>query len=757
MNLLGGLDHDVFNVGNGDYDTNIDGDIDVDGGDSGDIINVDDTDDVGNDEYTLDAGFFARPGGTDGELTWSNVGTFHLDANADANEINILGVGSGTITQVDGRAGNDTFEVGDYDYDNNIDATLSITGGGGTGDIMRIRDDLDVGNDDYEFGVSPTFGAYFSKTNSSLTLFNDTLEQVVLYANYDNNDIYVGDTEVGTAMTLAGQTGNDNFYIGTLDQAVDGDLDLIDDVLVVEGGGGTDTATFDDAGDAPVGVGGVPDSYTVTDSTVTKTYFAGVSQEMEYTDIETVFLEANSDSSGINVHSTPEGTSVTLRGNDGNDTFRIGEDDNVAGIDGAVQASGGSGADSLFYNDGASTADHDYTVEPNDLIRSNVANVQPLVENITVNAGLGSNVITVGSNNANTTINGGDGDDTFLVATGFWDTAVQGPVTVNGDAGADDLFIDDSNDTGADAYSVTATMTSKSAAFTGDISYNTIESYELAANSDANAITVLDTFDGDMEVRGRGGADFIIIAETFPGRAVTVNDGPDLDIVQVNANGAGTAAAVFDTSQDLAALTIGNGGSVTLLAGGNRVINTQTLLMNLTSQLDLADNAMIIDYTGASPFNGVVAALTSGYAGGAWNGNGINSSVAAAGTSTAIGYAEASQLFTTFPATFAGQQVDNTSVLLKHTFYGDSDLTGNVNLGDFNRLAANFGATSGANWSHGNFDFNGNVNLSDFNRLAANFGQSGLGPDGGDDEERPLSLEDLQRRLRPARGNASSM
>jgi len=748
MNLLGGLSHDVFNIGNGDFDTNIDGDIDIDGGDSGDIINVDDTNDVGNDEYTLDDGFFARPGGTDGVLTYSNVSTFHLDANGDANEIDVLGVSVGTTTQVDGRAGDDTFEVGDFDYNNNIDGTLSITGGGGTGDLMRIRDDLDVGNDVYEFGVSQTFGAYFSKGVDPLTLFNDTLEQILLYANNDDNDIYVGDTELGTAITLYGQSGNDEFFIGTLDQVVDGDLDLIDDVLVLEGGGGTDSVTFDDAADTPVGVGGLPDSYTVTDSTVTKTYFAGISQEMEYTGMETVFLEANADSSAINVHSTPAGTNVTLRGNDGNDTFRIGENDNVQGIDGNVQASGGNGADSLVYNDGASTLDHDYTVEPNDLIRSNVANVQPLVESITVNAGSGNNVITVGSNNASTTINGGAGNDSFLVATGFWDTAVQGNVTVNGDAGTDDLFIDDSNDTGADAYSVTSAMTSKAAAFTGDISYNTIETYELAANSDANAITVLDTFDGDMHVRGRGGADFIIIAETFPGRAVTVNDGPDLDIVQVNANGVGTASAVFDTSQDLAALTIGNGGTVTLLAGGNHLINTQALLMNATSQLDLADNAMVIDYAGASPLSGVTAALTAGYAGGAWNGFGLRTSLGNA-SQYALGYAESSAL-ATIPSIF-GSFVDD-AVLVRYTRYGDADLSGNVSSDDFNRQASNFGLTN-KRWSDGNvnYDAAGAVNSDDFNLLAGNFGLSAasslaanrFGLPGGDDSASDRDLDEL--------------
>jgi hypothetical protein len=135
---------------------------------------------------------------------------------------------------------------------------------------------------------------------------------------------------------------------------------------------------------------------------------------------------------------------------------------------------------------------------------------------------------------------------------------------------------------------------------------------------------------------------------------------------------------------------------------------------------------MVLDYTGASPLAAIQSALTSGYAGGTWNGNGIRTSLGDSSTH-ALGFAEASDLFAAFPAPFAGQSVDSTSILIKYTFYGDSDLSGGVNLGDFNKLAANFGAT-GKRWSHGDFDFNGTVNLPDFNKLAANFGQSGALP-----------------------------
>jgi hypothetical protein len=157
--------------------------------------------------------------------------------------------------------------------------------------------------------------------------------------------------------------------------------------------------------------------------------------------------------------------------------------------------------------------------------------------------------------------------------------------------------------------------------------------------------------------------------------------------------------------------------------------------------IDLADNDMIVDYSGASPIATIQSLLTSGYAAGAWTGAGIRSSAAAATTNTALGYAEATDLFSVFPATFAAQQIDNTAVCMKYTSYGDANLDGNVNLQDFNRLAGNFG-TAGRRWSHGDFNFDGNVNLQDFNRLAAHFGQGGFAADSSVIGDTGIDLDD---------------
>src|SRR5262249_9032927 len=144
-----------------------------------------------------------------------------------------------------------------------------------------------------------------------------------------------------------------------------------------------------------------------------------------------------------------------------------------------------------------------------------------------------------------------------------------------------------------------------------------------------------------------------------------------------------------------------------------------------TAKFDLTSKAIIINYTSGSPIASIKLALSNGYAGGAWNGNGINSSTAAAQANsnnrTAMGFAQASEIFSSFPATFAGVDgVDNTSVLILYTAYGDANLDKTVDTSDFNILAANFGGT-GKRWSQGDFNYDGACDTLDFNALAANF------------------------------------
>jgi autotransporter-associated beta strand protein len=166
-------------------------------------------------------------------------------------------------------------------------------------------------------------------------------------------------------------------------------------------------------------------------------------------------------------------------------------------------------------------------------------------------------------------------------------------------------------------------------------------------------------------------------------------------------------------------------------AEGTHVSDVGSITLNGSSQFDLTNNALVVDYAsaGPSPFADIRNKIVSGYNGGAWNGPGIISS-SANNSTHGVGYAEANQVltFTGSPpdALFLGDVVDQSAILARYTRYGDADLSGTVNLQDFNRLAANFG--TGTRWDQGDFDYNGAVNLQDFNRLAANFGLSAAGP-----------------------------
>jgi hypothetical protein len=191
--------------------------------------------------------------------------------------------------------------------------------------------------------------------------------------------------------------------------------------------------------------------------------------------------------------------------------------------------------------------------------------------------------------------------------------------------------------------------------------------------------------------------------------------------------GAGTLAMTHVRAGTL----IINQGAVSVPANGTNAAASRLTGLTIaggttpTARLDLANNAMVIDYTGSSPLATIAAQLKAGYNSGAWTGNGITSATAAANAGsahkTALGIAEASAIGS--PATFFGQDADPTSLLIRYTYSGDANLDGGVDTSDFNLLAANFNGSS-KRWYQGDFNYDNAVDTLDFNALASNFGQA---------------------------------
>lgn len=145
-------------------------------------------------------------------------------------------------------------------------------------------------------------------------------------------------------------------------------------------------------------------------------------------------------------------------------------------------------------------------------------------------------------------------------------------------------------------------------------------------------------------------------------------------------------------------------------------------------RLNINDNDLIWDYTGASPLTAVRQSILSAYTSGTWGGSGITSDLAAAAAGgpnpTGIGYAEATDLGS--PATFGGQPVDATSILLRYTFLGDANLDRVVDVTDLGRLAT--GWQSPGTWVGGDFNYDGMVDVADLGILATNWQAGVAGP-----------------------------
>jgi autotransporter-associated beta strand protein len=234
-------------------------------------------------------------------------------------------------------------------------------------------------------------------------------------------------------------------------------------------------------------------------------------------------------------------------------------------------------------------------------------------------------------------------------------------------------------------------------------------------------------------IRSLGGATGLAAVDMFGSGTIAVDSGA-LTVAGAIATRFGTPALTKTGPGELraeriqvATLTV-NAGTASVTPGRSALKTSRLSALTVATgaRLDLGDNDLVIDYAAADPTPAVAARIASGFAGGTWDGDGI---VTSEGDDAllGLGYARSSDVFTTFPATFSGQTVDSTALLLRFTFFGDANLDGTVNLQDFNRLAANFGA-SGKVWSQGDFNYDGLVNLADFNRLAANFGLAAAGP-----------------------------
>jgi hypothetical protein len=164
-----------------------------------------------------------------------------------------------------------------------------------------------------------------------------------------------------------------------------------------------------------------------------------------------------------------------------------------------------------------------------------------------------------------------------------------------------------------------------------------------------------------------------------------------------------------------------------LTAGGGKVLRSAALSIPGTGKLDLNDNSLIVDYSGASKLTAIRTLINSGRAGGAWTGAGITSSAAknANPKNTTLGAIEASDFKSIYgDAPFQGQSIDSTTVLVQYTYYGDTDFNGAIDFDDYSRTDSGFNVHR-TGWFNGDFDGNGVVDFDDYSLIDLAFNTQG--------------------------------
>ncbi len=137
----------------------------------------------------------------------------------------------------------------------------------------------------------------------------------------------------------------------------------------------------------------------------------------------------------------------------------------------------------------------------------------------------------------------------------------------------------------------------------------------------------------------------------------------------------------------------------------------------LDALANLQESSLIIDYDGSSPYDEVKGWIASAYNGGNWTGSGI---IAACNADDyALGLADTANPAFRAPADLEGEPFDDTSVLVKYTFYADANLDGQVGTKDVTALINGWnGAYTGdPRWTVGDFNYDGQIGTKDVTKL----------------------------------------
>jgi autotransporter-associated beta strand protein len=295
---------------------------------------------------------------------------------------------------------------------------------------------------------------------------------------------------------------------------------------------------------------------------------------------------------------------------------------------------------------------------------------------------------------------------TYLNNGGTWDSATT--PSFNGSGGAtvfhtgDNVTFDDSNPTGPYTVTISGTVAPGSTTFNTS---NNSPGYVVSGGGIAGTgslskygtgtvtLSSSNSYTGGTNVVG--GTLVLASAGAFPSNANT-----------------GTGLIVGPSAQ----LTLANHGTNATCV---------PLISSLTNNgtIDITNNALVIQNATAS-IGTISSEIAQAYNNGAWNGTNSASGVITSSTAAADSTHLTALGVTTGLITFEGLNVSPDDVLVKYTYYGDTNLDGVVDGTDYSRIDNGYLAHL-TGWSNGDFNFDGVIDGSDYTLIDNAFNTQG--------------------------------
>ncbi len=158
------------------------------------------------------------------------------------------------------------------------------------------------------------------------------------------------------------------------------------------------------------------------------------------------------------------------------------------------------------------------------------------------------------------------------------------------------------------------------------------------------------------------------------------------------------------------------------------------LSVNPAAQLDLGGNDLLLHSTAANragDLTNLFGYLQTGFNSGTWTGPGIASTYAHATASqlTALGLilnddgSNPGGVGNPAIPNFDGITTFATDLLVKYTYYGDANLNGSIDGGDYTLIDHGHGTLTG--WQNGDFNYDGHIDGSDYSLIDNAFNLQG--------------------------------